>query len=87
MISAVPRDRADLAIAAMRRGKDVMVDKPGVTTAAQLAAVQAAVAETGRFWSVALGRLASPAQLKRCASCGRANWGGWCRPRRSRRTG
>lgn len=64
VIAAVPRDRADLAIAAMRRGKDVMVDKPGVTTAAQLAAVQAAVAETGRFWSVALGRLASPAQLE-----------------------
>ena len=62
VIAAVPRDRADLAIAAMQRGKDVMVDKPGVTTAAQLAAVEQAVAETGRFWSVALGRLASPAQ-------------------------
>lgn len=62
VIAAVPRDRADLAIVAMRRGKDVMVDKPGVTTPDQLAAVQRAVAETGRFWSVALGRLASPAQ-------------------------
>ena len=28
----MPCDRADLAIAAMRRGKDVMVDKPGITT-------------------------------------------------------
>jgi predicted dehydrogenase len=62
VIAAVPRDRADLAIAAMQRGKDVMVDKPGITTAAQLCAVQQAAAETGRFWSVALGRLASPAQ-------------------------
>lgn len=62
VIAAVPRDRADLAIAAMRQGKDVMVDKPGVTTPAQLAAVERAVVETGRFWSVALGRLASPAQ-------------------------
>jgi predicted dehydrogenase len=62
VLAAVPRDRADLAIAAMRRGKDVMVDKPGVTTAAQLAAVERTVAETGRFWSVALGRLTSPAQ-------------------------
>jgi len=62
VIGAVPRDRADLAIAAMQRGKDVMVDKPGVTTAEQLAAIQAAAAETGRYWSVALGRLASPAQ-------------------------
>jgi predicted dehydrogenase len=62
VIAAVPRDRADLAIAAMQRGKDVMVDKPGVTTAEQLAALERTVAETGRFWSVALGRLASPAQ-------------------------
>ena len=62
LIAAVPRDRAQLAIAAMQRGKDVMVDKPGVTTAAELAAIESAVTETGRIWSIALGRLASPAQ-------------------------
>jgi predicted dehydrogenase len=37
------------------------VDKPGVTTLEQLAAVERAVRETGRIWSVCLGRLASPA--------------------------
>jgi predicted dehydrogenase len=62
VIAAVPRDRAGLAVAAMQRGKDVMVDKPGITTAQQLAEVQRAVQETGRIWSVALGRLTSPAQ-------------------------
>ena len=31
--AAIPSDRAALAIEAMRNGKDVMVDKPGVTTA------------------------------------------------------
>ena len=62
VIAAVPRDRAQLAIAAMQRGKDVLVDKPGVTTADELAAIQSAVLETGRIWSIALGRLASPAQ-------------------------
>ena len=36
----------------MRHGKDVMVDKPGVTTAAQLDAVRRDAAETGRIWSV-----------------------------------
>jgi predicted dehydrogenase len=61
VIAARPSDRADLAIAAMQRGKDVMVDKPGITTLDQLAAVQRAVQETGRIWSVCLGRLASPA--------------------------
>jgi predicted dehydrogenase len=61
VLGAVPRDRAAVAIEAMRRGKDVMVDKPGVTTEAQLALVEASVRETGRIWSVALGRLTSPA--------------------------
>lgn len=61
VIAARPCDRADLAIAAMRRGKDVMVDKPGVTTVEQLAAIERVVKETGRIWSICLGRLASPA--------------------------
>jgi len=50
--ASVPRDRAPLAIAAMRRGKDVLVDKPGVTSFAQLAEVERTVAETGRIFSV-----------------------------------
>ncbi len=40
LISAVPEDRAALAIAAMEAGKDVMVDKPGCTTLDQLAAIR-----------------------------------------------
>jgi predicted dehydrogenase len=59
VLAAVPRDRAALAIEAMRRGKDVMVDKPGVTTADQLDAVEAVFRDTGRIWSIALGRLTS----------------------------
>ena len=61
VIAARPCDRADLAIAAMQRGKDVMVDKPGITTFEQLAAVERTVRETGRIWSICIGRLASPA--------------------------
>jgi predicted dehydrogenase len=61
VIAARPCDRADLAIAAMRHGKHVMVDKPGITTFEQLAAVERAVLETGRIWSICIGRLASPA--------------------------
>jgi predicted dehydrogenase len=50
--AAIPKDRAGIAIEAMRRGKDVMVDKPGIVSGAQLAAVEAAVAETGRIFSI-----------------------------------
>jgi predicted dehydrogenase len=52
VIAAIPRDRAALAIAAMRAGKDVMVDKPGCTTLEQLAEIRRAQEETGRIWSV-----------------------------------
>jgi predicted dehydrogenase len=51
-IAAVPSDRAALAIDAMRHGKDVMVDKPGLISLADLSAVQACVAETGRIFSI-----------------------------------
>lgn len=51
-ISAIPRDRADLAIRAMRAGKDVMTDKPGVTTFAQLKEIRKTVSETGRIFSI-----------------------------------
>lgn len=50
--AGIPSERAALAVRAMRAGKDVMVDKPGVTTLAQLDAVEACVAETGRIFSV-----------------------------------
>ncbi len=52
LTAAVNCDRADIAIAAMRHGKDVMSDKPGCTTAEQLAELRRMVAETGRIWSV-----------------------------------
>lgn len=52
LISAVPADRAALAIAAMEAGKDVMVDKPGCTTLEQLEAIKEVQKRTGRIWSV-----------------------------------
>ena len=52
LIAAVPADRAKLAIAAMRAGKDVMVDKPGCTTLDQLEDLKRTVKETGKIWSV-----------------------------------
>src|SRR5215831_9151188 len=52
LTAAIPCDRASIAIEAMRAGKDVMTDKPGCTTAEQLAALRRVVAETGRIWSV-----------------------------------
>ncbi len=52
LCAAIPSERSAIAIRAMRAGKDVMVDKPGVTDFDQLAAVERAVAETGRIFSV-----------------------------------
>ena len=50
--AAIPAERAEIAIEAMRHGKDVMVDKPGVITEAQLADIRHLQRATGRIWSV-----------------------------------
>jgi predicted dehydrogenase len=49
----------------MRAGKDVVADKPGVTSPAELAAVREAQRETGRRYLVVFGeRLGTPAMLR-----------------------
>jgi predicted dehydrogenase len=50
--ATIPDVRAATAIAVMQHGKDVMVDKPGVITLDELAAVRKVQAETGRIFSV-----------------------------------
>jgi predicted dehydrogenase len=50
--AAVPSDRARIAVAVMRNGKDVMVDKPGIISRADLAEVKTVVRETGRIFSI-----------------------------------
>lgn len=52
LIASPPDQRAELAIEAMRHGKDVMVDKPGCIREEELHLVRKTVAETGRIWSV-----------------------------------
>ncbi len=88
VIAARPCDRAELAIAAMRRGKDVMVDKPGITTLRAACRGRA----RGRRRPDASGRSASaglprPRCRRRCALSGPVSLGGWCTPRRSLRIG
>ena len=50
--SIIPDERAQLGIRVMRQGKDYMVDKPGITTLAQLAEVRRVQVETKRIYSV-----------------------------------
>ncbi len=50
--AAIPADRAALAVRAMRHGKDVLLDKPGATTQAQVDELRRAQRETGRILSV-----------------------------------
>lgn len=52
MLSGIPCDRAAWAIKAMDAGKDVMSDKPGCTTLAQLDDIKACVARSNRIWSI-----------------------------------
>lgn len=52
LTAAIPADRAGVAIEAMQHGKDVMSDKPGMTTFEQLAELRRVQAETGRIYSI-----------------------------------
>ena len=87
VIAARPCDRAELAIRAMRHGKDVMVDKPGITTPEQLVAVERAVAEPGASGRCASGAWRRRRCRKHCGSCGRESWDASCTRRRWRRIG
>jgi predicted dehydrogenase len=63
--AAIPRDRTSIAVRAMRGGKDVMADKPGVVSFEQLEEARRAVAETGRIFSICFSeRLCVPAAVK-----------------------
>jgi predicted dehydrogenase len=50
--AAIPSERAGIALEAMRHGKDVLADKPGITDRQQLQAVEAAVKKTGRRFAI-----------------------------------
>ncbi|MEP7144679.1 MAG: Gfo/Idh/MocA family oxidoreductase [Ferruginibacter sp.] len=50
--SGIPDERAPLGIRVMQHGKDYLVDKPGIITLEQLAAVQRVQKETKRIYSI-----------------------------------
>lgn len=50
--AGIPCERGPMAVRAMRAGKDVMVDKPGCTTRAQLDELRRVQGETGRIFSI-----------------------------------
>ena len=50
--SGIPDERGPLGIEVMKHGKDYLVDKPGITTLEQLAAVRKVQQETKRIYSI-----------------------------------
>jgi len=52
LISAKPMERCTLSISSMRNGMDVMTDKPGCISKAELDRIKSCVAETDRIWSI-----------------------------------
>jgi predicted dehydrogenase len=50
--SQIANERAPLGIKVMRRGKDYLSDKPGITTLEQLAEVRKTIAETKRIYAI-----------------------------------
>lgn len=52
LCAAIPNQRADFAIEAMLKGKDVMVDKPGVISFEQLKRIKEVQKQTGALYSI-----------------------------------
>jgi len=50
--SQIASERAPLGVRAMKKGKDFLSDKPGITTLEQLAEVRRTIAETGRIYGI-----------------------------------
>ena len=57
LTSQIPVERAGIAIRAMRHGKDVLADKPGMTTLEQLAEIRKTIAETNRIYAILYSEL------------------------------
>ena len=55
--SQIANERAPLGIKVMRRGKDFLSDKPGVTTLEQLADIRKTIAETKRIYAIMYSEL------------------------------
>lgn len=63
--SGIPSTRAPLGIDVMRHGKDYLVDKPGITSLEQLAAVRKVQQETKRIYSIMYSeRFENPATIR-----------------------
>jgi predicted dehydrogenase len=50
--AGISSERAEIALAAMRHGKDAMIDKPGMVSLDQLAELRRVQKETGRVYSI-----------------------------------
>jgi predicted dehydrogenase len=63
--STIPNQRAGLGVEVMRRGKDFLSDKPGMTTLAQLEQVRRTIEETGRIYAIMYSEMLEvPAAVK-----------------------
>ena len=75
LTAGIPSQRANVALAAMRAGKDVMTDKPGCTTLEQLAALRACGRDrphlVNRFFRTFRGSRCHP---RRRVDCQRCHW-------------
>ena len=57
LTSQIASERAGIAVRAMKNGKDVLSDKPGLTTLEQLAEVRKTIAETKRIYAILYSEL------------------------------
>ena len=65
LTSQIPVERAGIGVAAMKHGKDVLSDKPGMLTLDQVAEVRKTIAATGRIYGIMYSEMLEvPASIK-----------------------
>ena len=57
LTSQIANERAGIAVRAMKNGKDVLSDKPGITTLDDLAQIRKTIAETKRIYAIMYSEL------------------------------
>ena len=57
LTSQIANERAGIGIRAMKAGKDVLSDKPGITTLADLAEIRKTIAATGKMYAIMYSEL------------------------------
>lgn len=79
VVASPPAEHAEVAIAALRVGRAVLLEKPVAATMAEAEGIAAAARESGRVVAVGFNQRCHPALVRLRERMARGGWDGWRR--------